>query len=110
MTDSGSRARRADGRSRAPRCGVVVSRGDRVRGGNESPASSRAGDADGSEALHEAVGGALQTKAANGDAGATPEPHACRTLRRWQIAGETPDGYRDDVARSLVDRGYPAVE
>lgn len=64
----------------------------------------------GSEALQEVVDDALQTKAANGYVGDTPESYAYRKLRGYQIAGGTPDIHRNNLAKSLFDRGYPGVD
>ena len=62
------------------------------------------------EKLHEVVDGALQTKAANGFVGDTPESYAYRRLRGYQIAGGTPDIHRNNVAKSLFAQGYPDIE
>lgn len=62
------------------------------------------------EKLHEVVDDALQIKAANGYVGDTPESYAYRRLRGYKIAGGTPDIHRNNVAKSLMDHGYPDIE
>jgi len=62
------------------------------------------------EKLHEVVDAALQIKAANGFVGDTPESYAYRRLRGYLIAGGTPDIHRNNVAKSLLKRGYPEVK
>lgn len=62
------------------------------------------------EKLHEVADDALQIKGANGYVGDTPESYAYRQLRGYLIAGGTPDIHRNNVAKSLFDRGYPTVE